>query len=91
MLLKRGIKIFSPYHKSMFTILERKTKLEKKARFFLLDTKKNKNERYISGLYFVSKNENSGIITEVYYWDYLDEKFTLYYNSDGSYKIEKIE
>ncbi len=81
-LVKKGVRLF--FNGSLVAVLERKQGLEKKTRFYLYDTV---SKQYISGLYFISRVENSGSMSEVYAFDYKGFKYLLEYGSDGSYKI----
>lgn len=82
MILKKGLKIV--FNQSVATVLERKKGLERKTKFYLFDTH---TKTYISNLYLISKVENSGSLTETYYFDYKDKKYLLKFNSDGTYEI----
>jgi hypothetical protein len=85
-LLRKGLKVF--FDGLLVMVLERKNGLDKKPKFYLLDTQ---TKTYISSLYFISRLENSGIITEVYAFDYENVKYLLNYSSDGTYKVVKVE
>ena len=84
-LLRKGLRVF--FDGLLVMVLERKNGLDKKPKFYLLDTK---TKNYISSLYFVSRLENSGSITETYSFDYENVEYLLNYNSDGTYKVVKV-